>query len=80
MNEVYVDNNNQVRVTARYGEDHDLGELVAMEDGYYQFFPHLGLSGYWATGLLRDIADLVDKRNQEWAATILREVGDNPET
>lgn len=56
------------------------GELVCMEDGYYQFFPDLKLSGgYWPTWMLRGIADAVDAKNAEWDAQVAKDIGGNPE-
>lgn len=74
MNEVYIDDNNKVRCTARFGPDHELGDLVTTEDGYAQFFPDLSRGGYWPTWMLRNIADVVDTRNQEWAKFILKDL------
>ena len=56
-----------------------VGELIMMEDGYYEFFPDLERGGYWPTWVLRGIADLVDEKNAEWDASI-RECFDKHET
>lgn len=42
-----------------------LGEVLCNEDGYYDFWPELR-GGYWSAPVLRQIADLLDAKNQLW--------------
>lgn len=51
-----------------------LGDLVMMEDGYYQFFPDLKRGGYWPTWMLRRIAYLVDVINDEWDECVRKDL------
>ena len=41
------------------------GEILLMDDGYYQFWPE-PISGYWPTWALRQVADRVDSMNRLW--------------
>jgi len=52
-----------------------LGELLMMEDGFWQWFP-AQRPGYIPSTTLREIADIVDARNKDWEATIQKELGD----
>jgi hypothetical protein len=42
-----------------------IGQILAKEDGYYDFWPELG-GGYWPAYLLRAIADMLDTMNKPW--------------
>ena len=42
-----------------------LGDIIAKEDGYYDFWPDLK-GGYWSAYVLRAIADLLDDMNASW--------------
>lgn len=50
------------------------GEIICMEDGYYQFWPEVK-HGYWPTWAMRQIADKVDSMNEEWDAKVQAELG-----
>lgn len=50
-----------------------LGEILCDVDGYYKFFPEVK-SGYWDTYVLREIADHVDKLNEEWNKKVEEEL------
>jgi hypothetical protein len=42
-----------------------IGQILAKEDGYYDFWPeHNG--GYWPAYMLRAIADMLDTMNKPW--------------
>ena len=41
------------------------GEILLMDDGYYQFWPE-PVTGYWPTWALRQVADRVDSMNKPW--------------
>lgn len=42
-----------------------LGDILAKEDGYYDFWPeHPSRGGYWASYVLRAIADKLDELNK----------------
>ena len=43
----------------------ELGDVLAKEDGYYDFWPILN-GGCWPSYLLRAIADLLDEKNKVW--------------
>lgn len=43
-----------------------VGELIIMEDGYFQFWPNEELSGYQTSWQLRLIADIMDELNEPW--------------
>lgn len=51
-----------------------IGDLVCMESGYYEFFPDLSGGGYWATWMLRQIADIVDAKNSSWDAQVTKDM------
>lgn len=51
------------------------GEILMMEDGYYQFWPEMK-QGYWPTWVMRQIADKVDSMNKEWDAKLRTELGE----
>lgn len=42
-----------------------MGEFIMKEDGYYDFWPE-PKAGYWPSYMLRTLADLLDKLNEEW--------------
>ena len=63
------------RVVFSNGNPRSIGEVLTMEDGYKQFFPDCGSGGYWATWMLREIADIVDAENAAWDAQVLADVG-----
>ena len=46
-----------------------LGEILAKEDGFYDFWPELR-GGYWEAHVLRAIADLLDEKNKPWQESI----------
>lgn len=46
-----------------------LGEVLAKEDGFYDFWPNLN-GGYWEAHVLRAIADILDKKNESWQKEI----------
>ena len=50
------------------------GEILMMEDGYYQFWPEVK-HGYWPAWAMRQIADKVDSMNEDWDAKIQAELG-----
>ena len=43
-----------------------IGDILIVEDGYYEFWPELNRGGYWPSWVLRDIADKVDMLNEPW--------------
>lgn len=43
-----------------------LGEVLAKDDGLYDFWPDLSKGGCWPSHLLREIADLLDDMNRDW--------------
>lgn len=45
--------------------NHCLGDLCKLEDGYYQFFPSDTLGGCWSAYILREIADKLDELNDQ---------------
>lgn len=45
------------------------GEIIMMEDGYYQFWPD-AKGGYWPAWSMRQIADKVDSMNESWDAEV----------
>jgi hypothetical protein len=46
-----------------------LGQVLAKEDGFYDFWPELN-GGYWPAHMLRAIADMLDEMNYTWEQTI----------
>jgi hypothetical protein len=46
-----------------------LGEMLVNDDGYYVYFPELN-EGYWDAGMMRAIADTLDKLNAPWDARV----------
>lgn len=53
-------------ITKATGSEVFIGDLLMMEDGFYQFFPDTKRGGYWPSYILRAIADLVDDKNKDW--------------
>ena len=48
-----------------------LGEVFALEDGFYHFWPlEKSWHGAWSAHALRAIADLLDAKNAPWEAEI----------
>lgn len=45
------------------------GEIIMMEDGFYQFWPE-SRGGYWPTWVMRQIADKVDLMNEKWSREV----------
>lgn len=45
------------------------GEIIMMEDGYWQFWPD-AKGGYWPAWSMRQIADEVDSMNEAWDAEV----------
>lgn len=56
-----------------------LGEILAGDDGFKQFWPELR-GGYWETYVLRQIADMVDEINAPWEKQIRDFFGDESKT
>ena len=46
-----------------------LGEILAKEDGFYDFWPELR-GGFWASYVLKEIADHLDRLNEPWQKDI----------
>lgn len=46
-----------------------LGQILAKEDGFYDFWPELN-GGYWEAHVLRAIADKLDEMNKPWQEEI----------
>lgn len=46
-----------------------LGDILAKEDGFYDFWPDLK-GGYWPAYLLHVIADKLDELNKPWEDNI----------
>ena len=44
--------------------DKYLGDFLASDDGYYNFWPNSNMQGYWAANVLRELADELDKINK----------------
>lgn len=45
----------------------NLGDLIKLEDGYYQWFPtEDATKGCWSAYILREIADKLDELNDAW--------------
>lgn len=49
-----------------------LGDLLKLEDGYYQWFPNDDQTGCWSSYILREIADKLDELNDEWDQEVKR--------
>lgn len=49
-----------------------LGDLMKLEDGYYQFFSYVPSGGCWSAHLLREIADKLDELNDQWDQEVKR--------
>lgn len=45
------------------------GEIIMMEDGYWQFWPD-AKGGYWPAWSMRQIADEVNSMNEAWDAEV----------
>lgn len=43
-----------------------MGDVVQSEDGFYNFWPESSTGGYWASHVLRAIADKLDELNKPW--------------
>jgi len=43
-----------------------IGEIVKVEDGFYQFFPDTKNQGYWTSYMLKNVAELLDLMNKDW--------------
>lgn len=56
-----------------------LGDLVATESGYYEFFPDLSRGGFWPSWLLREIANTVDHKNSGWDAEVAKYFAEHQE-
>lgn len=56
----------------------NLGDLIKLEDGYYQWFPtEDATKGFWSAYILREIADKLDELNDAWdqeVKSVLREI------
>lgn len=50
------------------------GEFTTMEDGYVYWFPSAN-GGGCSSAVLRDLADILDRRNQVWDEQVQREIG-----
>jgi hypothetical protein len=50
-----------------------LGQLYQEVDGYYVFVPETS-GGYWEAYVLREIANLLDKKNAKWHKKVKRDL------
>jgi NAD(P)H-nitrite reductase large subunit len=46
-----------------------VGEIIALEDGFYNFFPEMR-GGCWPSWALRELADVMDEMNEPWQKQI----------
>lgn len=47
-----------------------VGEILVKEDGFYDFYPPYGKSGYYDSWVMREIADKLDELNKGWEENI----------
>lgn len=49
----------------KYCNGVSLGTLIRDVDGFWKFFPELK-GGYWESEVLGELADTIDKMNEDW--------------
>jgi len=55
---------------------HYCGDVDMTDDGYYQWFPGAGNTGYLSSEVLKAIAALLDEKNKEWDAIVQKELNE----
>lgn len=50
-----------------------LGDILAMEDGFYTFWPYDSLNGYYDESCLRSLTFILEKLNSEWHKTVMND-------
>jgi hypothetical protein len=56
----------------------DIGQLIVGDDGFWVYWPDSKRQGFWASHMMRALADAMDELNKPWEDEINKYFEQNP--
>ncbi len=74
---ITLDKITDTRYGLKFENGSNLGEFLALEDGYFYWFPAISGSGAYASYILVELSEKLIKLNKAWDLKIKKEFGKN---